>query len=115
MRARATWNGLRASGVIRAMRRSRRISRWDMRRCCPLSNECHSKPRRSPCVTSEGSARVGAFCGNGNCEVLASPMARRYTVFAFLLVLLFQSGAFAQTPVAYRLSFPEAVHHLMQV
>ena len=42
-------------------------------------------------------------------------MARRHTVFAFLLVLLVQPGASAQTPVAYRLSFPEAVHHLMQV
>ena len=42
-------------------------------------------------------------------------MARRHTVFAFLLVLFLQPGAFAQTPVAYRLSFPEAAHHLMQV
>ena len=42
-------------------------------------------------------------------------MPRRHTVFAFLLVLFFQAGAFAQTPVAYRLSFPEAAHHLMQV
>ena len=42
-------------------------------------------------------------------------MARRHTVFAFLLVLLIQPGAYAQTPVAYRLSFPEAAHHLMQV
>jgi len=47
--------------------------------------------------------------------VLASPMARRHTVFAFLLVLFVQHGALAQTPVAYRLSFPEAAHHLMQV
>jgi len=42
-------------------------------------------------------------------------MARRHTVVAFLLVLFFQPGAFAQTPVAYRLSFPDAAHHLMQV
>ena len=42
-------------------------------------------------------------------------MARRHTVFAFLLVLLVQPDAFAQTAVAYRLSFPEAAHHLMQV
>ena len=42
-------------------------------------------------------------------------MARRHTVFAFLLVLFLQPRAFAQTPVAYRLSFPEAAHHLMQV
>jgi predicted metalloprotease with PDZ domain len=47
--------------------------------------------------------------------VLASPMARRHIVCAFLLVLFLQPSAFAQTPVAYRLSFPEAVHHLMQV
>src|SRR5688572_24445987 len=42
-------------------------------------------------------------------------MARRYTGFAFLLVFLVQPEASAQTPVAYRLSFPEAAHHLMQV
>lgn len=42
-------------------------------------------------------------------------MARRHTVFAFLLVVVFQSSAFAQTPVAYRFSFPEAAHHLMQI
>lgn len=42
-------------------------------------------------------------------------MARRHTVFAFLLVLFLQPGTSAQTPVAYRLSFPEAAHHLMQV
>ncbi len=42
-------------------------------------------------------------------------MARRHTVFAFLLVVLLQSAAFAQSPVSYRLSFPEAAHHLMQV
>ena len=42
-------------------------------------------------------------------------MARRHIAFAFLLVLLSQPGARAQTPVAYRLSFPEAAHHLMQV
>jgi predicted metalloprotease with PDZ domain len=42
-------------------------------------------------------------------------MARRHSVLAFLLVFLVQPGAQAQTPVAYRLSFPEAAHHLMQV
>jgi predicted metalloprotease with PDZ domain len=42
-------------------------------------------------------------------------MARRLTVIAFLLVLLSQPAVHTQTPVAYRLSFPEAVHHLMQV
>jgi len=46
--------------------------------------------------------------------VLASPMARRHAGLAFLLVLLVQA-AHAQAPVAYRLSFPEAAHHLMQV
>ena len=47
--------------------------------------------------------------------VLASPMARRSALLAFLLVCLAQPGVRAQTPVAYRLSFPEAAHHLMQV
>jgi len=47
--------------------------------------------------------------------VLASPMARRLTVIAFLLVLLSQPAVHSQAPVAYRLSFPEAAHHLMQV
>src|SRR5262245_9873630 len=42
-------------------------------------------------------------------------MARRLTVIAFLLVLLSQPAVETQTPVAYRLSFPEAAHHLMQV
>jgi predicted metalloprotease with PDZ domain len=42
-------------------------------------------------------------------------MARRLTVIAFLLVLLSQPAVHTQTPVAYRLSFPEAAHHLMQV
>ena len=42
-------------------------------------------------------------------------MARRLTVVAFLLVLLSQPAVQSQTPVAYRLSFPEAAHHLMQV
>src|SRR5262245_20738297 len=42
-------------------------------------------------------------------------MARRLTVIAFLLVLLSQPAVQSQTPVAYRLSFPEAAHHLMQV
>jgi predicted metalloprotease with PDZ domain len=42
-------------------------------------------------------------------------MARRLTVLAFLLVLLSQPAVHSQTPVAYRLSFPEAAHHLMQV
>jgi predicted metalloprotease with PDZ domain len=41
-------------------------------------------------------------------------MARRRIAFAFVFVLL-APRAFAQTPVAYRLSFPEAAHHLMQV
>jgi predicted metalloprotease with PDZ domain len=48
-------------------------------------------------------------------EVLASPMARRHAVCAFLLVLVLHSAAAAQTAVAYRFSFPEAAHHLMQV
>jgi predicted metalloprotease with PDZ domain len=42
-------------------------------------------------------------------------MARRATLFAFLLVCLAQPSVRAQTPVAYRLSFAEAAHHLMQV
>jgi predicted metalloprotease with PDZ domain len=42
-------------------------------------------------------------------------MAQRRTLFAFLLVVLVQSAAHAQAPVAYRLSFPEAAHHLMHV
>jgi predicted metalloprotease with PDZ domain len=47
--------------------------------------------------------------------VLASPMARRTVVLAFLLVCLARPEARAQTPVVYRVSFPEAAHHLMQV
>jgi len=42
-------------------------------------------------------------------------MARRALFSALLLVLLSQPVARAQTPVVYRLSFPEAAHHLMQV
>ena len=42
-------------------------------------------------------------------------MARRHTFPAFLLVILLSPGAYAQVPVAYRLSFPEAAHHLMHV
>jgi predicted metalloprotease with PDZ domain len=42
-------------------------------------------------------------------------MARRLTPIAFLLVVLSQPAVHTQTPVAYRLSFPEAAHHLMQV
>jgi predicted metalloprotease with PDZ domain len=42
-------------------------------------------------------------------------MARRLTVRALLLVVLVPLCAHAQVPVAYRLSFPEAAHHLMQV
>jgi predicted metalloprotease with PDZ domain len=42
-------------------------------------------------------------------------MVRRLTLIAFLLVVLLQPAVQTQTPVAYRLSFPEAVHHLMQV
>ena len=42
-------------------------------------------------------------------------MAHRLTVIAFLLLLLWQPAVETQTPVAYRLSFAEAVHHLMQV
>ena len=42
-------------------------------------------------------------------------MARRHTISAFLLVALVPLCAQAQVPVAYRLSFPEAAHHLMQV
>jgi predicted metalloprotease with PDZ domain len=42
-------------------------------------------------------------------------MVRRLTLIAFLLVVLLQPAVHTQTPVAYRLSFPEAVHHLMQV
>jgi predicted metalloprotease with PDZ domain len=42
-------------------------------------------------------------------------MARRRTISAFLLLALVPLCAQAQVPVAYRLSFPEAAHHLMQV
>src|SRR5262245_55849640 len=42
-------------------------------------------------------------------------MARRLTIRAFLLVAIFPLCAQAQVPVVYRLSFPEAAHHLMQV
>lgn len=42
-------------------------------------------------------------------------MAHRPTVIAFLLLLLWQPAVDTQTPVAYRLSFPEAAHHLMHV
>jgi predicted metalloprotease with PDZ domain len=42
-------------------------------------------------------------------------MARRRTISAFLLVALVPLCAQAQVAVAYRLSFPEAAHHLMQV
>ena len=42
-------------------------------------------------------------------------MARRHSVVAFLLVVLIQPRPEAQTTVTYRLSFPEAAHHLMQV
>ena len=42
-------------------------------------------------------------------------MARRLTIRAFLLVALLPLCAEAQVPVVYRLSFPEAAHHLMQV
>jgi predicted metalloprotease with PDZ domain len=42
-------------------------------------------------------------------------MARRLIVRAFLLVALLPLCAQAQVQVAYRLSFPEAAHHLMQV
>ncbi len=42
-------------------------------------------------------------------------MARRRTISAFLLVALVPLCAQAQVPVVYRLSFPEAAHHLMQV
>jgi predicted metalloprotease with PDZ domain len=41
-------------------------------------------------------------------------MARRHAAIAFLLVFLVQP-VYAQAPVAYHLSFPEAAHHLMQV
>jgi predicted metalloprotease with PDZ domain len=41
-------------------------------------------------------------------------MARRLTLLAFLLVFAHRD-AYAQAPVAYRLSFPEAAHHLMHV
>src|SRR4030095_16207508 len=72
-------------------------------------------PPPLPRATLDGFARAVAPCGDGNCRVLASSRARRHTVCAFLLVLFLQPAAFAQTPVAYRLSFPEAAHHLMQV
>jgi predicted metalloprotease with PDZ domain len=42
-------------------------------------------------------------------------MARRRFAFAFLLVLVLAPAAQGQAPVSYRLSFPEAAHHLMQV
>ncbi len=42
-------------------------------------------------------------------------MARRLTIRAFLLVAFVPLCAQAQVPVVYRLSFPEAAHHLMQV
>ena len=42
-------------------------------------------------------------------------MVRRLTIRAFLLVALVPLCADAQVPVVYRLSFPEAAHHLMQV
>ena len=43
-------------------------------------------------------------------------MARSRSVLAALLLLVFaQSSAYAQAAVSYRLSFPEAAHHLMQV
>src|SRR4030095_4052091 len=42
-------------------------------------------------------------------------MAHRLTVIAFLLLLLWQPAVETQTPVAYRLSFAEAVHPLMPV
>jgi predicted metalloprotease with PDZ domain len=42
-------------------------------------------------------------------------MARRLTISAFLLVALVPLCTEAQGPVVYRLSFPEAAHHLMQV
>jgi predicted metalloprotease with PDZ domain len=42
-------------------------------------------------------------------------MARRLIVRACLLVALLPLCAQAQVPVVYRLSFPEAAHHLMQV
>ena len=42
-------------------------------------------------------------------------MARRLSIRAFLLVAFVPLCADGQVPVVYRLSFPEAAHHLMQV
>jgi predicted metalloprotease with PDZ domain len=42
-------------------------------------------------------------------------MARRNAALAFLALFIVQPAARGQTPVAYRISFPEAAHHLMQV
>src|SRR5262245_4035702 len=71
-------------------------------------------PPPSPRAIWESSAPASVCCGAGYYE-LASSMARRHFLPAFVLVVLLQPAAHAQTPVAYRLSFPEAGHHLMQV